>query len=450
MSEGPDAGGTNVETPQTPEPLEAEPTAYAPSVAERLAIYQRAGGIVTPVITVLFAFLMGGVVVLATGTAAGLKHPWHRPYEVYRGIILGSGLNWFKHFGHYHIDIPFTHHHIFFWWNTSTANNAAYNFQQTLIFTGALILTGLAVSFAFRCGLFNIGGQGQYLVGVITGVWIGTQFPGMNHVLHILLAVVVASVAGAVWAAIAGFLKATTGAHEVITTIMLNWIATYLGEWAFGQGGPLQGPQRFSPTSGVVVPSAKLPTFWGIAALQGVHIGFFVALAGLVAFWFVLQRTTLGYEVRAVGFNPEAARYGGISVRRNYVAAMAISGLFAGLAGVLDILGYLYQYGSLDVQASSIGFIGIAVALLGRNKAIGVGLSALLFACLIYGTSGRGITNSNVIPPELTGNLAYMIQAFVLLFIGADVLILYVWQARRRIIPRRPSAGAPQPTEGVA
>ena len=154
--------------------------------------------------------------------------------------------------------------------------------------------------------------------------------------------------------------------------------------------------------------------------------------------------------MRAVGFNPEAARYGGISVRRNYVAAMAISGLFAGLAGVLDILGYLYQYGSLDVQASSIGFIGIAVALLGRNKAIGVGLSALLFACLIYGTSGRGITNSNVIPPELTGNLAYMIQAFVLLFIGADVLILYVWQARRRVIPRRPSAGAPQPSEGAA
>jgi ABC-type uncharacterized transport system permease subunit len=448
--EDPEILGGESEAAPVSEPLEAEPTAYAPSVAERLAIYQRAGGIITPLVTVLFAFFMGGIVVLATGSASALKHPWHRPYEVYRAIVLGSGLNWFKHFGSYHIDIPFTHHHIWFWWNTSTASNAAYNFQQTLIFTASLILTGLAVSFAFRCGLFNIGGQGQYLVGIITGIWIGTQFGGLNGPLHILLTVVVASLAGAVWAAIAGFLKATTGAHEVITTIMLNWIATYMGEWAFGQGGPLQGPQRFSPTSGVVVPSAKLPTFWGVAALQAVHIGFFISIAALVAFWFILQRTTLGYEVRAVGFNPEAARYGGISVKRNYVAAMAISGLFAGLAGVLDVTGYLYQYGSLDVQASNIGFIGIAVALLGRNKAVGVGLSALLFAVLIYGTSGRGISGASVIPPELTGNLAYMIQAFVLLFIGADVLILYVWQARRKVIRRRPASPTPQPSEGVA
>ncbi len=446
----PDVIGGDQDVPPPSEPLEAAPTAYAPSVAERLAIYQRAGGLITPLITVLFAFLMGGIVVLATGSASELKHPWHRPYEVYRAIVLGSGLNWFKHFGSYHIDIPFTHHHIWFWWNTSTANNAAYNFQQTLIFTSSLILTGLAVSFAFRCGLFNIGGQGQYLIGVITGVWIGTQFAGLNRGVHILLCIVVAAAAGGIWAAIAGFLKATTGAHEVITTIMLNWIATYMGEWAFGQGGPLQGPQKFSPTSGVVVPSAKLPVFWGNAALQGVHIGFFIALAALVSFWFILQRTTLGYEVRAVGFNPEAARYGGISVKRNYVVAMAISGLFAGLAGVLDITGYLYQYGSLDVQASSIGFIGIAVALLGRNKAVGVGLSALLFAVLIYGTSGRGISGTSIIPPELTGNLAYMIQAFVLLFIGADVLILYVWQARRKIVRRRPAPPAAQPSKGVA
>jgi len=269
----------------------------------------------------------------------------------------------------------------------------------------------------------------------------------MNHALHIVFAMVVAAAAGALWSAIAGFLKATTGAHEVISTIMLNWIAYWIGSYVFGQGGPLQGPQKFSPTSAVVVPSAKLPVFWGNAALQGVHIGFFIALAALVSFWFVLQRTTLGYEVRAVGFNPEAARYGGISVKRNYVLAMAISGLFAGLAGTMDMLGYLYQFGELDVQASSIGFIGIAVALLGRNKAVGVGLSALLFACLIYGTSGRGISSS-VIKPELTGNLALMIQAFVLLFIGADVLILYVWQARRKVIPRR-RGPAPRPTESV-
>jgi simple sugar transport system permease protein len=439
MRDDPDLLGGEHDAPLPAEPLEADATAYAPSVAERLAIYQRAGGIITPVITAVFAFIMAGVLVAATG---------HNPWKVYKGIFSGTGLDWFFHFGNYHIDIPFTSHHIFFWWNTSISSNAAYNLQQTLILTTTLILTGLAVSFAFRCGLFNIGGQGQYFVGVITGIWIGTSYPGMNHVLHVLFAIVVAAAAGALWAAIAGFLKAATGAHEVITTIMLNWIAYWIASWCFSQGGPLQGPQPFAPVSGTVVASAKLPVFWGSAVLQGVHIGFFVALAALVAFWFILQRTTLGYEVRAVGFNPEAARYGGISVARNYVIAMAISGLFAGLAGAMDMLGYLYKFGQLDVPVSTVGFIGIAVALLGRNKAVGIFLSALLFACLIYGTSGRGISNT-VLAPELAGNLALMIQALVLLFIGADVLILYVWQARRRVLPRRPAPPAARPSQAA-
>jgi simple sugar transport system permease protein len=431
---GPDDEGVGLDVdPAAPaEPLEASPTAYAPSVAERFAIYQRAGGIITPLITAIFAFFMGGIVVAATG---------HNPLKVYKGIFQGTGLTWLS---------PITFHHGLHWvgWNTAVANNAAYNLQQTLILTTTLILTGLAVAFAFRCGLFNIGGQGQYLVGVITGIYVGTNFPHMNHLAHVLLAIVVASAAGALWAAIAGFLKATTGAHEVITTIMLNWIATYVGEYVFGQNGPLQNSTNKSlPVSNDVVASAKLPVFWGVAALQGLHIGFFIALFALVAFWFTLQRTTLGYEVRAVGFNPEAARYGGISVSKNYVLAMALSGMFAGLAGVLDMLGYQYRFGQLDVINSQIGFIGIAVALLGRTKAIGVGLSALLFAALLYGTSTRSLDPS-VFPPELAGNLTLMIQALVLLFIGADVLILYVWQARKRLIPRRRAGPAtPQPTE---
>jgi simple sugar transport system permease protein len=317
-----------------------------------------------------------------------------------------------------------------------------------LILATTLTLTGLAVAFAFRCGLFNIGGQGQYLIGVITGLWIGTKFPHMAHVPHVLFAVVVASLAGALWAAIAGFLKATTGAHEVISTIMLNWIAYWIGSYLFGQGGPLQTSTNKSlPVSNDVVSSAKLWAFWGNPALQALHIGFFIALAALVAFWFTLNRTTLGYEVRAVGFNPEAARYGGISVARNYVVAMAVSGMFAGLAGVLDMLGYQYRFGVLDVQTSNLGFIGIAVALLGRNKAVGVGLAALLFASLIYGTSTRSIDPS-VFKPELAGNLTWMIQALVLLFIGADVVILYVWSARRKLLrPLRTQPPSAQPTE---
>jgi general nucleoside transport system permease protein len=421
-------GGADIETGPSGEPLAADATAYAPSVAERLDVYQRAGGIITPVITALFAFFMGGLVVLATG---------HNPWKVYKGIFTGSGLNWFFHVGHHSITLPFSDTHVWFPWNTSIQSNSAYNLQQTLILTTTLILTGLAVAFAFRCGLFNIGGQGQYLIGVITGIWIGTSFPHLNRGVHILFAIAVAAACGATWAAIAGFLKATTGAHEVITTIMLNWIAYWIGSYLFGQGGPLQNSANPAvPVSDPVVKSAQLPVFWGNAALQGLHIGFFIALAALVAFWFILNRTTLGYEVRAVGFNPEAARYGGISVARNYVVAMAIAGGFAGLAGCLDMLGYQYRFGVLDVQTSQLGFIGIAVALLGRNKAVGIFFSALLFAALFYGTSSRSI-DQTVLKPELAGNLTLMIQALVLLFIGADVLVLYVWQARRRILPRR-------------
>jgi general nucleoside transport system permease protein len=418
-----DLDPTDVER-SSPEPLAADPEAYAPTVARRLAFYQRAGGIVTPLLTAVFAFFMGGLVVLATG---------HNPFTTYKAIFEGAGLNWFFHFGSYHIDLPFTNHHIWFWWDTNTNHTAAYNLTQTLLTTTPLILTGLAVAFAFRCGLFNIGGQGQYLVGAIVAVYVGSRFVDMPHLPHVLFGVVAAALAGALWAAIAGFLKATTGAHEVITTIMLNWIAYWGGSYLFGRGGPLQNHvDKSIPISDDVVDGAKLSAIWGNPALQALSSGIFIAVAALFVFYFILNRTTLGYEVRAVGFNPEAARYGGINVSRNFVVAMAISGLFAGLAGGLDILGWQFRLGVLDVQVSNIGFIGIAVALLGRNTAVGVGLGALLFGALLTGTSTRSL-DPNVFPPQLAGNLALMIQALILLFVGADLLILYIWQARRKL-----------------
>jgi ABC-type uncharacterized transport system permease subunit len=421
--------------PEVQAPLEADPEAYAPSVAKRLAFYQRAGGIVTPLLTAVFAFFMGGIVVAATG---------HNPLRVYQAIFEGAGLNWFFHFGSYHVDLPFTDHQVWFWWDTNTNHNASYNLTQTLITTAPLILTGLAVAFAFRCGLFNIGGQGQYLVGAITGVYIGSRFTGMGHFSHVLFAIVLASLAGALWGAIAGFLKATVGAHEVITTIMLNWIAYWAGSYLFGRGGPLQNhTDKSIPISDDIVDNAKLPAIWGNPHLQALHAGIFIALGALIAFYIILNRTTLGYEVRAVGFNPEAARYGGISVARNFIVAMAISGLFAGLAGAIDILGWQFRLGVLDVQVSNIGFIGIAVALLGRNTAVGVGLAGLLFGSLLTGTSTRSL-DPDIFQPQLAGNLALMIQALVLLFVGADLLILYIWQARRKV--RIPGLGTARET----
>ncbi|MHB8641935.1 MAG: ABC transporter permease [Gaiellaceae bacterium] len=396
---------SNASAPEPP-----EEAAQSGTMIASLALKQRAGGIIVPAMTVVLAFLMGGLVVLATG---------HNPLLAYRDIFNGAGLNWIFH--------P----------TTNLVNTSAYNLSQTLLQTTTLILTGLAVAFAFRCGMFNIGGQGQYFVGLIVANWIGVDFAGMNPVAHILLTVGAGMVAGAIWAGIAGVLKATVGAHEVITTIMLNWIAIWVGEWLFGDGGLLQNSaDKTNPISNDVANSAKLPVFWGEQQLQGLHIGFFVALAALVVFWLMLNRTTMGYEVRAVGFNPDAAAYGGINVRKNLIRAMAISGAFAGLAGALDMTGYLYHFGQTDIPVSNVGFLGIAVALLGRNTAVGTGLGALLFGALLFGTT-HGLT-SNVIQPELAGNLTYIIEGLVVLFVGADVLILYIWNARRKLRPRRP------------
>jgi ABC-type uncharacterized transport system permease subunit len=389
------------------------------TVAALLATYLRGGGIITPLITVIFAFFIGGLVVLITG---------HDPIATYKAIFIGTGLNWF-----------------FPWTEDRTV--AAINLQQTLFLTTPLILTGLAVAFAFRCGLFNIGGQGQYLVGSYFAVWVGTSFTHMNGFLHIVLAIVVASLGGAFWAGISGALKALTGSHEVITTIMLNWIAIWIGSYLFNLGGPLQNTDPTAqdrPVSNDIAPGAHLPVFWGDPELQGLHIGLFIALAALLVFWVILNRTVLGYEVRAVGFNPDAAASAGISVKRNYIVVMAVCGLFAGLAGALDVLGWEFRIATNDIPINTAGFIGIAVALLGRNTAIGVAFSALLFGALSQGTSVRYL-DPNVFDPALASNLTYMIQGLVVLFVSTDVLVVWLWRLRRR----RGSAG-PAVAEAVA
>ena len=186
-----------------------------------------------------------------------------------------------------------------------------------------LLLVGLAVAFAFRAGLFNIGGQGQYTVGTIVAVWVGSSFGGMPGLLHIVLAIVARHGRRAPCGpASPGCLKATTGANEVITTIMLNYIALWIGVYLFSLGGPLQNTaQRSVPVSNDVVESARLPVFWGDPQLQGLHIGFFIALAALLVFWVLLNRSATGYEVRAVGFNPDAAR-----VRRHQRGAQLRAG----------------------------------------------------------------------------------------------------------------------------
>ena len=184
------------------------------------------------------------------------------------------------------------------------------------------------------------------------------------------------------------------------------------------------------PAANDVAESAKLPVFWGDPLLQGLSIGIFIAIVALIAYWIIINRTTLGFEVRAVGFNPEAARYGGISVARNYFLAMAIAGLFAGLAGAIDILGWQYRLGEGDVRTNQIGFIGLAAALLGRNTALGVGAASLLFGALINGTSGRQL-DPEIFRPDLAGNLTTIIQGLVVLFVGLNLVGLLRLRRRR-------------------
>jgi simple sugar transport system permease protein len=421
--------GLTGETPETPEPTRE---GTIPSVAARLALYQRAGGFVVPLITTVFAFFIGGLVVLV------VTHK--NPISTYKAIFNGTGLNWF-----------------FPWISHSDRVTAAFNLQATLILTTALILTGLAVAFAFRCGLFNIGGQGQYLVGSYVAVWVGSSFAGMPRLLHVVLAMVLATVAGAVWSGIAGVLKAVAGAHEVISTIMLNWIAVWVGAYLFQLNGPLQNSdpsQQSVPVSADVVAGAKLPVFWGDPELQGLHIGIFIALAAAVVFWVLLNRSTTGYEVRAVGFNPEAARYGGISVSRNYILVMAVCGAFAGLAGSVDLLGWQFHIATNDILNSAnvgLGFFGIAVALLGRNTASGTVVAALLFGALLTGTSQRNL-DPTIFEPELAGNLTLIIQGLVVLIVSADVIVLTMLRRGRGIFRRRtpPAPAAPAAPEAEA
>jgi simple sugar transport system permease protein len=364
----------------------------------------RLGGLAVPIAATLFAFVVGGIVIAVTG---------HDPFAAYKAIFQGTGLNPISYLG-------------------DGSRKAWFDLQQTLIVFTPLVLTAIAVAFAFRCGMFNIGGQGQYLVGFYASLVVGTHLAGLAPLPHIFLAMVAATLAGVVWGGIAGFLKASVGAHEVITTIMLNWIAIYGGQWLFELGGPLQGSQPSIPKSDPILPSAQLPHVPGATGLQPLHIGFFIAILALIVYTLLLNRTTLGFEVRAVGFNPEAARYSGISVKRNYFLALAIAGSFAGLAGALDNLGWKFTLATNDIQISTVGFTGIAVALLGRNRAVGIFFAALLFAALSVGTSSRQL-DASIFPPELAGNLSTVIQGLIILFVATELLIVSIWEQRRRL-----------------
>ena len=272
--------------------------------------------------------------------------------------------------------------------------------SYTIIIAAPLILTGLSVAFAFRTGLFNIGAEGQFIIGSLAAVLVG-YFVQLPPILHIPLTILSAILAAGLWGGLAGFLKAKFGVHEVIATIMLNWIALYLNNFLIKQpflhrvGSEashkiqnsaridLLGVWKLSPEG---VAWRQDNPFWGDILRSEVNFGIIIALAAAFFVWYTINRTTLGYELRSVGFNQDAARYGGVPVKRSMTVSMAIAGALAGLAGCIQILGVTQEVTVLAAMEGN-GFDGIAVSLIGANSPIGVVLSGLLFGALRYGGS---------------------------------------------------------------
>lgn len=297
---------------------------------------------------------------------------------------------------------------------------AFFPIMDSLVTATPYIFAGLAVAVGFRAGLFNIGVEGQLFIGAICSVWVGFAFTGLPAIVHIPLALLAGAAGGALWAFIPAILKAKTGAHEVINTIMMNYIAFRLSEWLLGDKGPLQRPGTANPVSPFIEVSAELPRFFPEPIRF--HLGFFIALGVAFLVWWFLFKTTWGFEVRTVGQNPNAAKYAGMSITRNIIIAMCLSGALAGLAGANEVLGVNHN---LAVAFSSgYGFDSIALALLGKSHPGGVVGAALLFGTLRSGATR--MQNIARIPVDIID----IIQALIIAFIAAPAIIRTLYRLK--------------------
>jgi ABC-type uncharacterized transport system permease subunit len=348
---------------------------------------------ITPLIAVICALLVGSVVILLIG---------EDPIFVYKTLF-------------------------------SNAIGNRDGWGNVLFRATPLIFTGLTVAFAFRCGLFNIGGEGQMYIGTFLAAWVGFTFIHLPALVIIPLCILAAAAGGALWAAVPGILKAKTGVHEVIVTIMMNWIAASLTFYLVlvykapaTEAMKSAGVQQMIPHTSEIAEAARLPRLYHIfkflnidfPAHNQVNISFFIAVGVAILAYYILWKTNLGYEIRAVGYNPLAAEYGGISVAKNIILAMMISGAFAGLVGTNEVMGFKYRW--RQELFTNLGFNGIAVALLGKNHPLGVVLAALLFGILNYGGA--------------LVNIYMVLQAVIVIFVViSDELVKGLIRQRRKI-----------------
>ena len=293
--------------------------------------------------------------------------------------------------------------------------------SETLAYTAPLAFTGLAFAVAFRGGLFNIGVQGQAIMGAIGAALVGFLLP-LPVGLHLVVALLAGAIGGAIWGFVPGILKARTGAHEVITTIMLNYVALYFLSWLIIQNG-IQFPGRSDAISKAVDESAELPRLLsGVGPSLRLHLGIVVALLATWAVAWLLKRSTFGFELRAVGLNPDASRTAGMNVGTTYVLVMVVAGALAGLGGTMIVLGTAYTL--TNAVIGSAGFDGLLVGLLGRARPWGVMLAALLFGALQAG--GNRMQSFSGISLELVG----VLQALIVLFVAAPALVSAVFRLR--------------------
>jgi general nucleoside transport system permease protein len=291
--------------------------------------------------------------------------------------------------------------------------------SESLFSATPLLLAGLSVALGFRAGLFNIGAQGQMLMGGLAATYVGI-YVSLPGIIHIPLTLLAGFAGGMIWGGLAGLLKARTGAHEVITTIMGNFIAVFFMQWILTTPG-LQDPGRNNPVSAEIVATARLPRLFG--ADYRVTIGLLVAIAFVFAVHWLLYRSSIGFEFRAVGSNPQAGRYAGMNVAIVVTLAMALAGGLAGMAGANQVMG-LEPYKATPALAGAVGFDAITVALLGRSHPVGVLWAALLFGALTAG--GREMQGAAQVPIDLV----VVLQALIVIFVAAPGMIRAIYRVK--------------------
>jgi len=409
----------NQEQKFKPDPEQEQPTEFEqPEKTQETQKAKKPSRIIIPLLAIVTGLIVGALLIAITSPSVyeafdesfglGIKTAFSEIFTAYKALFTGS------------IGDPVRIFNAFSSGNKEEIYGAINPFLESLVQATPYIFAGLAVALGFRAGLFNIGVEGQLFIGAACATFVGYAIKGLPWIIHMPLAFIAGGLGGALWGFIAGFLKAKTGAHEVINTIMLNWIAFRLTEWLLS--GPMNREGAGGmPISPLIEESAQIPQFF--PAPIRFHLGFFIALGVAWLIWWILFKTKWGLNLRTVGTNPRAAKYAGLNVNTTTMIGMALSGSLAGLAGAIQILA-VNRSMALGLS-SGYGFDSIALALIGNNHPLGVVLASILF-----GTLRNGATRMMVVS-KIPIDIVSVIQAIILMFVAAPAIIRAIYRLRK-------------------